>query len=325
MKLNLYVARALSEKLMLERIKIFDEAAVIIDERLHIIAKNRAAAKLLPDLRRNTRINRFLWEDDKEKIANMKKGQILQVCLVAKNQSYKASVICGEGYRVITFLPLYSPIHHSLNRIYEKSSGYDVNMQSPLPLGDGKIENTANAILSLLDINENSGENSIFSPSEMVRSISSGLYTSGMKINVSVIEEPGVIYGAKYDFAMIVAYLISFFADTSRGKNIEITHSALNNNSLVTVSGDTYLTRKEIEEILKDKSNSTEFSYWFRILNLLAEGNLWKFYYNFSQEGKLCFCLASPVEEQFEKCVLRDVDKEYINKILKFVFNKKIA
>lgn len=323
MKLNIRVASLLPLEIISGRIDLLSEPLIILDEYLRIIAKNRPAAKILSNLRHNRRINGFLQEGDVERISRMETGQMFHVSLFDKDKEYGASVICGNGYRIIALSPFFADVHHSIERIYDKTSGYDIELRMPPAFDNVKTENNAYHILSSVKTKEHIDKSAIFSSAKLVRQLALEANAFGRGINASVTTDVGGIYGSEYDFAMILAYLISFFDNTSYGEGAELSLTVSGQNAVVTVSGATYLAEQEISSLMNGTDGESSSAYWFRILALLAEGNLWRFSMDSSREGSISFRLEAPLAEMPDGCVLRDVDRGYIREILSFVFDEK--
>lgn len=329
MRLNSFSLSLLSESALVSRVAEMEEPAILLGDDLKIIAKNKRASALFFDLRRGRGISKFLAEGAESKIVQMQPQEVVYTELISGVTHYGAAVIRAEGCFLIIIRPASSDLRTSLEAIYSKSSGYDIELpepdiESPNPKMQKLIKRTMHALGTARGLR-------FFNVSDVVKSIireisaySNG-YASG--INVSVIDRELISVGSEYDFAMIVAYIISFFIGASDNRNINIEVFGNQNEISVNMSAVTHFAPYEIARIVSgrfDCNMETDLGsdeYWFRLIKLLTDGNLWDFDINGGENGELSFTLRLPHAEKREGFALHDISPEYIREIIEVVFS----
>lgn len=318
-----------SLKELTEGLSDIASSAILLGGDMRLIAKNSKAAKLFKNLRRGRHIRRLLGFDEELRIAEMTENTVLYTELRNCRISYGAAVACGEGYRLIILRPVDTDIRRNIENIYVKASGYDICLNaSHIPkrsLNDNRRAGLAKSVLHLLKESGGLGELPFFDPRAVICGLKNALAeTNGNQFGgMEVSSSSGRLaaMGSEKDFAMIAAYICCFCMDRSADGKINIETEEHGGEAELRFSAVTDMSPYEVSRLTMRKSTDVpcEDEYWFRLIRLLAHGNLWDFSIDSGSDGRIFFRILLPLAEGDDDCVLRDISPAHLRRIAEFV------
>lgn len=332
MRMNLHAVSTLPRDVLAERIPQMNEPAILLGDDLKIISKNASASALFFDLRRGRGIRKFLSPQDEICISEMLSGQVSGIELINGETHYGATVVCGDEYRFIVIRSIAAGIQSGIEVIYGRSSGYDMNLDVPDVLSDSPVnfrqKELHDYILKLHEELKITRNRPCFNASAVMRMFGNEMNRHSPKLrrllDISVESAGLVVLGSECDFAMILAYISYFYIGASADTRVSICIYENGGNAVVSMSAPTDLSPYEAACInsARNVGDMDSTGYWFHLVKLLAEGNLWDFEVMTEEDGTVFFTLRMPLsDERFDNCVFRDIDPLFLRRIIEFVFS----
>ena len=305
-----------------EKIKKLKSPAVLLDNELKVVYKNRFATSLLRDLRKGRSMGEYLPKSVAFTVSEMKPNEVISVELRIGAQILGATVVCTAENRLVMIYPMAINVFKSLENIYRKSSGYDIS----LPDSEPPIADLVNQSLNKLSYTH---VPSFFSAKVLVKGVAD-CFCSLTDARV-VTEESGcelISLGSEKDFALVVAYILSICNEQSSDKKIKV--KMLESNGVIRLRFSVSTAKSvspnpsaEAEENTDYKSNyENNFNGRLVLIKLISDGNVWDFDLKKRDNGKLSFELCAPLAEERESFALRDVSTEEIQKIVTAILGK---
>lgn len=324
MNINLLIPAVLPVESIIKRITTLEFPAVIVDDEMKIMAKNKSASSVFSNLRSGRTFKKHVCAEDVSDIENMQEKQIMHINLAdGKN---KAVVICGNGYRLFVVTKAFAHAHDGVLRLYRESSGYDINLVQPngTKMGFANKENVDETTEKISCCDVLSSLNTVFDAADVFARFCSEMKSKSGKFKkqfeIAFHKETMAILGAEKDFSLILAYLTRFCLEKTVGTSPKIKLFRSEDEVVLQIKAE--LDTKEYPGNLKNGFD-TEEKYWFYLIKLLADGNLWDFSEKHLPNGQTEFLLKAKHVAIKEKYVLRDISNEYIRRIIDFVFADK--
>lgn len=303
----------------------------VLDNCFRVLYKNRGVKKYIQRLDKGEKVFRFLPENAKFKVENMRDRDILATEFSNGEFRCNASIVSVGEFRILTLEQVATELCPSVSDVYNKMSGYDIKVDFPIGLKDFCKFNfdAVGVLLSEAVLEYKEKRRAVFFKSNTVlNSFLKVLERKEIKVFESIdLRFSGKEYvsaGSERDFALMVACMLVFCIAVSKDRCALIDINGIDGFTDVVVESNTALGDEEILDFAKLKYNKTinsEEKAWIHLLKLLADFNLWDFEPVGKLDGRVGFSLRMPVAEDFDEFSLRDVDRDYISKIVSALFS----
>ena len=315
MELNLHTAFDMDSKSLREMFEGLREPAIILDESLKTVSKNKIAARIFPKLRKGCRVGGLMVAEDKKKLLSLSVRQTVLVKLLNGETVYGAMAVRFSKEILLLVRPLSAGLRERLEEIYNKASGYDINIFAEQPTKDRLLDFSLKNLCF-------TGENRFFDVSVVTEGVINQLSLNHRRVFEKIALKSSLnnryALGSEYDFSIMLTYIISFCIQSTKEKvGIEL----LDKNGVlsVTVNATPPEDMKEAEELINEfpKDNIC----WQSLIKMLSDGNLWDLEMDYGYKKPVSFTVKMPVAEETQPFVLSDALRQAVAKILSAFFD----
>lgn len=311
-----------------------DNAAILTDENTKVIMKNSACSRIVPRLRKGSKISRFLEDGVEDTIKDMLPRDVFSARFKTENEEHGIIVICGFDSRLFLFDPLGSGMFSRIEELYSRMSGFDNEEVEFETDGDTKLGRKANSrkiaslLSNMLDSFKKVRSLPFFNANDVINLIAETIKKSGktakQRLVSDIPEGETITQGNSHDLALILSFAISFCFDHGEDSKIFVNVEHIEDEAVFTVSSRTALSVYEsarMTAIHKFTGDTDDKNFWFYMIRLLADANLWSFESVAAIDGTVTFTLKTPLIQSVEEYLLRDGFDEEILEIIKMFFD----
>ncbi len=314
MELNLNVAFDMDLDSLCEMIDSLKEPAIILDNNLKVISKNKKATRIFTNLRKGRLVGGLMIAEDKEKLRSLSVKQTVLVKLLNGEIVYGATAVSFSDGILLTVRPLSAGLRERLEQVYNKASGYDINISVELTHKDDFMAFSLN---NLCFPRESRFFNVTAVAESVINQLSSDYPRIFEKISVNSSLKNNYTLGSEYDFSIILTYIISFcLLCTNEKIGLELFEE--NGVLAVKISAVPPQDMDEAEALINGfpKDNAS----WKNLIKMLSDGNLWSLDIKCGYKKPISFTVKMPVAEEKQPFVLSDAFKKTVAKILSAFF-----
>lgn len=326
------MGRLMSEEL-LEKLAGLPYPAVLLDETLKIVEKNRESVEFASFLKKGTKIHRYIPESDIAKLIAMKPCDTLITEVSTVEKRCHVNVICGVGCRLIVFQPAVSGLFSGVSEKYMKMSGYDADIQKDGVYASEDIhirrfskkfseiiESVCAAhceILALPFFNVAAILTRLVSEIELIA-------PRKIKINLDLSSSELIGEGSEKDFVLVSAFMISLCLESMADGELTVLAEDQMGEMVLSVFCDSQssaygMAKSASMRMRQGNSSADENDFLVYMLKLLADANLWDISVS-SDMGKSGFVLRIPCVKSGEEFTVRDASVEFIGSVVAEVF-----
>lgn len=310
-----------------------DNAAILTDESTKVIMKNSACSRIVPRLRKGSKLSRFLENGVEDTIREMLPRDVLSARFKTENEEHGVIIVSGFDSRLFLFSPLGSGMFARIEELYSRMSGFDneeveFETEGDTKLGRNAVSRKIASLLSnMLDSFKKVRALPFFNANDVTSLISETIMKSGktakQRLVSDIPEGETITQGNSHDLALILSFAISFCFDHGEDSKIFVNVEHIDNEAVFTVSSRTVLSVYEsarMTAIHKFTDDTDDKNFWFYMIRLLADANLWSFESIAAIDGTVTFKLKTPLIQSVEEYLLRDSFNEEILEIIKIFF-----
>ncbi len=306
-----------------------DVAAILTDENTKLITKNAACSKIVSRLRKGSKLSRFLEDGVEETVKDMLPREVLSARFKTDDEEHGIIIISGFDCRLFVFSPLGSGMFARIEELYSRMSGFD---NEEIEFGteeDTKIGSSAGSrkiaklLSDMLDGFKKVRSLPFFNANDVTDLICDTIAKSGktakQRLVSAVSHGETVTQGNSHDLALILSFAISFCFDHGEDSKIFVNTEHIDDEAVFTVSSRTSLSVYELAKITaihKLTNDTNDKNFWFYMIRLLADANLWSFASVAAIDGTVTFTLKTPLIQNVEEYLLRDPAEEDIISII---------
>ncbi len=306
-----------------------DNAAILTDENTKVIMKNPACARIVSGLRKGSKLSRFLEDGVEDTVKDMLPCDVLSAKFKTDDEEHGVIIISGFDCRLFLFSPLGSGMFSRIEELYSRMSGFD---NEEIKFGteeDTKIGSNANSrkiaklLSDMLDGLKKVRSLPFFNANDVTTLICDTISKSGktakQRLVSAVSHDETVTQGNSHDLALILSFAISFCFDHGEDSKIFVNTEHIDDEAVFTVSSRTSLSVYELAKttaIHKFTGDTNDKNFWFYMIRLLADANLWSFSTEAAIDGTVTFTLKTPLIQSVEEYLLRDPAEEDIISII---------
>jgi hypothetical protein len=315
--------------------------AVLADESLKLITKNSAFSKTIPNLRKGSGLSSFFMESARDEIQKMSQSDVFATRLTAKNgATFGVIVLGGSDCRLLVFNAIGADMIERVNELYHRMSGFDDGIIGFDPNSDflpirGTKAAAAKALLSKV-LSDISSVRSLpfFNASDVIKAIYSAVASASRPTNLSgpphserlklgLGSDEMITHGCARDLALILSFSIAFCLDNGESSPVFLETSASDGEIEFLITSRTDLSVYDVAKmtaIYNDEDDENK-NFWFYMIRLLADANLWSFSTEARIDGTVVFKLKTPFTESVESLLLRDSIDEEVTTIINIFFS----
>ncbi len=292
----------------------YNSPVIIIDRNLKVVGKNKKAALLFSNLRKGRNIGAYMWDDEAEKVHSLQNRQTVFVTMKNGETLYGATAVGFSDWILLLVRPMWADIHHRLERIYHRASGYDTRIPAEYTESESLMGVFLEKYCSVQDV-------SFFNICTMVDAVVARLATVNKtafrRIELSSLIKECWSFGSEYDFSAILAYALFVCLDYADG-DICVTLSESDDCAVITIKGDSKKTEEETEDLVKKFASGG--LHWMAPVKMLVDGNLWDLSLEIVDEVGIKLNFVLPLAESKQPFALLDSHREFILRILRGFF-----
>ncbi len=276
--------------------------AVLLNDKLFVIKKNRAARRHTNFLKLGCSVVRFLAPESYRPMLDMNPSEMLNVVFDRNGEKYRANTVCGIGCRILIFRSADTGLFAALNDNYSRMSGYDICLShSPESKNGVLTEGFADIVDDLMQEHTKSHALYFFNAADLVKRFFDELdrQKNGRYI-YELLMSGGELFteGSPKGFLLLLAVMTSLCFDKFDNK---IIFSAKNAGSELVFA--VYCEKgAAAADAAEREAEQDLFAYGAR---LIAEANLWELSC-FSEGQKRGFVLRTPAVKSGECLALCD-------------------
>ena len=256
MLINVKSAGTLFRQQIIQQMNNIGKPAILLDEDLKIIDKNKSASAVVR-LRRGAKLTPLLPKEHIKPIFEMKPHSVLSTTLNLGAFSCKANVICGADCRLAVFSQENGGLGIEVLEKYKKMSGYDITLVRGEEASEENILKEERRKGELSDIVENildglKGVRGLpfFNASAVLKSIENEIQNHNVKSR-NLVRFSGrlnelITEGSDRDFILIITALIAFCSDKSRCEPVSVEVFDYEDELVFRVSGNSSLSDYDI-------------------------------------------------------------------------------
>ncbi len=297
-----------------ELIESLQDPAIILDDSLKVVAKNKNATRIFQNLRKGRAVGGMVLPEDKEKLRSLSVKQTVLIKLKNGETLYGATAVRFLEAILLVAHPLSADLRESLEAVYSKASGYDVSLLSSFPHKDELL------MFSLSKLRLARGIrffNVAAVVNLVINQLSEASKRSFERITVKSTLKENTTQGSEYDFSVVLAYLLSFCMGFAKD-NVTVELFEESRVLSVRVSATPPNNSDEAEEILNGFSK--DHVSWHNLIKMLSDGNLWDLETDCGYNNPISFTLKMPLSEEKQPFGVSDIFKEEITKIISAFF-----
>ena len=311
-----------------------DVAAILTDENTKVIMKNAHCSRIVCGLRKGSKLSRFLEDGVEETVKDMLPREVLSARFNTDDEEHGVIIISGFDSRLFVFNPLGSEMFARIEELYSRMSGFDNEEIEFGTKEDTKVGTNPNSrkiarILSdMLDGFKKARSLPFFNANDIIDLICDTVSKSGktakQRLVSTVSHGETITQGNSHDMALILSFAISFCFDHGEDSKILVNTEHIEDEAVFTVSSRTSLSVYDLARITaihKFTGDTNDKNFWFYMIRLLADANLWSFSSEAAIDGTVAFTLKTPLIQNVEEYLLRDQLDEEIIEIIKIFFD----
>jgi hypothetical protein len=307
--------------------------AVLTDESLKIIKKNPSFSKTIPNLRKGSGMGSFFDGSAREEIANMSQSDVFATRLTAKDgTAFGVIVLGGIDSRLLIFNAIGSDIVERIDGLYRRMSGFDDGKigfdtnSDFLPIS-GTKSSDAKALLSKMLADIGSVRTlPFFNAADVIKAISSAVSGASRpvkdRLRIELVSDEMITHGCARDLALIISFSVAFCLDNSDSSPVFLKADVNDGEIEFSVTSRTELSvydAARMTAIYNDEDDESK-NFWFYMIRLLADANLWSFSTEARIDGTVVFKLKTPFSESVESLLLRDSLNEEVSAVINMFF-----
>ncbi len=307
--------------------------AILTDENLKIIAKNPSFSKTIPNLRKGSGLGSFFDGSAREEIENMSQGDVFATRLTAKDgTAFGVIVLGGIDSRLLIFNAIGADMVERIDGLYRRMSGFDdgrisFNLNSDfLPVSSTKSSGAKALLAKMLADIGSVRTLPFFNASDVIKAISSAVSGASRsvkdRLKVELTSDETITHGCARDLALIISFSVTFCLDNSESSPVFLKVDAKDGEIEFSVTSRTDLSvydAARMTAIYNDEDDESK-NFWFYMIRLLADANLWSFSTEARIDGTVVFKLKTPFTESVESLLLRDPIDEEVTAVINMFF-----
>lgn len=279
-----------------------DWPVVLLNDKLAVIKKNKAARAEMNFLKLGCSIARYLPPESIEEIKSMPPAETLATEIIRNGVSYRANVVCGADSRMVIIRDDESGLYSALREKYNGFSGYDVGISREISTQKAiRLKGFADVVENLVSEQLKSRSLPFFNAAEAVKGLFSELdkqKTGGYNYRLFVSGDELITEGSYKDYLLTLAVVTAICFDNCRDC-VSVTLENEGNELIFRAWCDS-------EDTMADafcfKSEQNLLGYTAK---LLAEANLWDIDC-LNETGKSGFVLRSLFVKSGEEFAIFD-------------------
>ena len=296
-----------------------DQPLIIADENFKLIAKTRIVNEYLSNVRKGTKLTRFLSDEAISEISNMQPQSACRSEFFTKNGNYPIVIVRNNERLLIVLDRFFSEIYKNATEVYGKLSGYDSPMldeNSPFAPCFDKAHAILGDVLASLSVIKGLP---FFETVSLLQHIASRVKNIeiGRSVSFSLENEKMLTSGNERDFATAVVLMLSFLLKNENEVSIKLQKDGeIINLSVLGNGGFLPFERFELRRFLCDGDTKTDEGFFVYLVKLLSDANLWDFGVVFEENKFSGFNLQLPYIKSGDEFLLRENDFSYIDTLL---------
>lgn len=320
MLINISSASSLEYSELKTKISQLGYPALLLDGRTKILLKNREAERKYPKLRVGSLLAKRITGKFAEYISEMAAGESILAELLPFGKESVTLFRCEDCFLAF-FLPMLDEIQKSISEKYGTLSGYDIPAV-PLELNSegNRFAEFARVALDLLGREERKQKQLYFNASTTLNALVSELALAGCgEVDLKMMSENLISYGAESDFIMITAFAVSVCRELS-DSGIGITLDNRGLETVLTVSAHNPVGEIDcfggFADIKNSRVHENEASFWLYMLKLLADANLWELVCKSRSGGVTVFELSMPCVRSGEEMLVFEPRRDIVSAVV---------
>lgn len=316
-----FLPSELSSEEIVNKIEKIPHAALVLGKDFKVVAKNSKVGMMFKDVRIGRYLRKILPEDGEYILGNMSKNQTVTLMLRQSAGQCNATAVCGGDFYLLLADPFASQLPASVINLYEKASGYDIQLNSYVAEYTTQREFILSEALKLLKHHQVPQVLPFFNYDKALETITEVLAETGKGVFTADVfkssRSHGIAHGSEKDFAAIIVHFYAYCGYVSADNRVMISISEGQGYITAQVSAvlpeprDDLPQKPQRIEVLGEPESEPD---WIRYVKLVADANLWDTSIRY-ECGGVVLRLDVPAIAKPDNYLLKDIPVDYVRSI----------